>query len=356
MPVRARQALLAIAALGVAVTIAATLYVAPRRDATPITLDALRQQYASPESKYVDVAGVEVHYRDEGRGPVLLAFHGSFGALQTYDGVAAKLRDRYRVIRFDQPPTGLSGPVPEGFALTPEAFVREFLAKIGVGKVAVIGNSSGGIFAYRYAASFPEDVTAVILVNTPPSAPVDNAAALARQSWLEQLSVKTCARFARRRSLTCWRDFLESMYVRKEGVTDALVQQYYDYNRQPGAGQMTSIAAIMRVDAEVTGYLSRITAPTLVLWGTHSPVLPPGTASILTTRLTSTQPELEVLERVAHYPPLEAPDEVAAAAGEFLDRVVPREPDATVADTEGAAADGKPEVAGALRAAGATGG
>lgn len=320
-----RNTVLAITALVLLAAIAAALYVAPRRNAPPITLEALRQQYQTPQSRFVEVAGVEVHYQDEGSGPVLLAFHGSFGALQTYDGVAAKLRDRYRVIRFDQPPTGLSGPVPAGFDLTPEAFVRAFLERIGVtGKVAVIGNSSGGIFAYRYAASYPGDVSAVILVNTPPSAPVDNAAALARQPWIEQLSVKTCARFAKRRSLACWRDFLESMYVRKERVSDALVQQYYDYNRQPGASTLTSIAAIMRVDDEVVGYLSKISAPTLVLWGTNSPVLPPDTSQVLASRLTSTQPEVRILERVAHYPPLEAPDEVAAAAGEFLDRAVPR--------------------------------
>lgn len=324
MPAALRKILLTLVGLVLVAAVVAALYIAPRREAPTITLEQLRQQYQRPESKYVEVAGVQVHYQDEGSGPVLLAFHGSFGALQTYDGVAAKLRDRYRIIRFDQPPTGLSGPVPAGFELTPEAFVHEFLVKLGIGKVAVIGNSSGGIFAYRFAASYPQEVTAVILVNTPPSAPVDNAGALARQPWIEQLSVKTCAKFAKRRSLTCWRDFLESMYVRKERVTDALVQQYYDYNRQPSSGQMTSIAAIMRVDAQVIDYLSKITAPTLVLWGTHSPVLPPDTSKILTSRLTATRPELKILENVAHYPPLEAPDEVAAAAGEFLDRVVPR--------------------------------
>jgi pimeloyl-ACP methyl ester carboxylesterase len=327
-----RIALVAVAALVALAAIGVALYVAPRRDAPPITLGALRQKYRTVQSRFVEVAGVEVHYHDEGNGPVLLAFHGSFGALQTYDGVAAKLRDRYRILRFDQPPTGLSGPVPEGFAMTPEAFVRAFLEAVGVTrKVALIGNSSGGIFAYRYAATYPQDVAALVLVNTPPAAPVDNAAALARQPWTEQLSVKTCARFAKRRSMACWRDFLESMYVRKERVGDALVQQYYDYNRQPGAGWLTSIAAIMRVDAEVVGYLSRITAPTLVLWGTDSPVLPPDTARLLASRLTATQPEVRILERVAHYPPLEAPDEVAAAAGEFLDRTLPRDPATTTA-------------------------
>ena len=39
--------------------------------------------------------------------------HGSSSSLKTYDLIAAKLIDRYRVIRFDIPPLGLSGPVSD---------------------------------------------------------------------------------------------------------------------------------------------------------------------------------------------------------------------------------------------------
>ena len=244
--------------------------------------------------------------------------HGSFGSLHMFDDLVPRLADRYRVIRFDQAPGGLSGPVPAGFTMTPEQFTHEFLAKLGVGPVAVLGTSSGGIYAYRYAASYPQDVTAVVLTNVPPSAPVDNAGAARRQPWLTQLSSLTCAKFAKPWSKTCWHDFLESMFVRRERVTDELVTRYYDLNRRPEASQFTTMTAIMREDDKVIDFLGRITAPTLLVWGTDSKVLPPPTGQLMFDRLTGTKPELKVVQRVAHYPPLEAPREIADLVGPFL--------------------------------------
>ncbi len=306
----------------VALLATAAAYIGARRDAPPAALEELRQRYGSPQSKYVDVAGVSVHYRDEGSGPVLLLLHGSFGSLHMFDDLVALLADRYRLIRFDQAPGGLSGPVPAGFTLTPEEFTHEFLAKLGVGPVAVLGTSSGGIYAYRFAASYPQDVTAVVLTNVPPSAPVDNAGAARRQPWLTQLSSLTCAKFAKPWSKTCWHDFLESLFVRRELVTDELVTRYYDLNRRPEASQFTTMTAIMREDAKVIDFLGRITAPTLLIWGTDSKVLPPPTGQLMSKRLTATTPELHVVERVAHYPPLEAPREIADLVGPFLARTL----------------------------------
>ncbi len=315
-PIRLLLSLVGIALALVAAV--AAIYIGARRDAPPSELAELRSRYGSPQSKYLDVAGVSVHYRDEGSGPVLVLMHGSFGSLHMFDELAALLVDRYRVIRFDQPPGGLSGPVPEGFTMTPEDFTRAFLDALGVGPAAVLGTSSGGIYAYRYAASYPQQVTAVVLTNVPPSAPVDNAGALARQPFLTRLSSRTCAKYAKPWSKTCWRNFLESMFVRRERVTDRLVTRYYDLNRRPEAGQFTSLTAIMREDAKVLDFLGRIRAPTLVIWGTDSKVLPPPTAALLSSRLTGTNPQMHVVGRVAHYPPLEAPREIADLVRPFL--------------------------------------
>ena len=326
---RSIRVLLSVVGLAlVLVAVVATVYVGARRNAPPSNLEELRARYSAPQSKYVDVAGVSVHYRDEGQGPVLVLMHGSFGSLHMFDELAALLVDRYRIIRFDQAPGGLSGPVPSGFTMTPEAFTREFLGKLGVGPVAVLGTSSGGIYAYRYAATYPQDVTAVVLTNVPPSAPVDNAGALARQPWPTRLSSLTCAKFAKPWSKTCWRDFLDSMFVRRERVTEALVTRYYDLNRRPEASQFTSLTAIMREDARVLDFLGRVTVPTLVIWGTDSKVLPPPTGTLMVARLTGTTPEMHVVERVAHYPPLEAPREIADLVASFLARAQAPQPSA----------------------------
>ena len=296
----------------------AIVFFGARRPAPPAPLEALKATHATAQSRYVDVAGAPIHYMDEGQGPVLLMLHGSFGNLHTFDDVAAELRGAYRIVRLDQPPAGLSGPVPEGYTLTPEQFVAAFLDAVGIERVALLATSSGGILAYRFAATYPQRTTALVLSNVPPSAPVDNPGALRRNPWLLRQSLTVCLKYSRPWSETCVRDFLRSTFHRQERITPEVVRQYYDFNRRPDSRTPSSMTGIMRDDARVRDFLSKVTAPTLLVWGAEDHVLPTAAATLLVERLTSTRAQLQILDDVAHYPPLEAPREFAAASREFL--------------------------------------
>lgn len=296
-------------------------FLAERRNAPLISVPELKALYTTEQSKFIDVGGMPVHYFDEGQGPVILMLHGSFGNLHTFDDIALQLKDRYRVIRFDQPPAGLSGPAPDAFDLNPEQFVHAFLAAVGVPKVAVLATSSGGILAYRHAAAYPDEVSALILSNVPPSAPVDNAGAMKRAPWLTRISLTACLKYSRPWSRTCARDFLDSTVHREGRVTDAVVAQYYDFGRRADSRQPNTMTGIMRKDDEVKRYLSQVKAPVKLIWGALDHVLPPATAATMAQRLSSTTTETTMLADVSHYPPLEAPAEVAAAVDQFLQRV-----------------------------------
>ncbi len=292
-------------------------FLAARRDAPPVTLAELQPWYGRG-ARQLEVAGVQVNYRDEGSGPTLVLIHGSFGSLHMFDDMVRELGPGYRVIRYDQPPSGLSGPVPKDFTLTSEQFLSGLLDKLGVGQVSLLGTSSGGIIAYRFAAAFPERVNALVLSNVPSSAPVDNSGARRRLPIKLRWSLGICLKYSRPFSWTCWQDFLRSNFWRSARVTDQLVTEYYDLNRRPGASEFTSMTAIMRKDDEVVHFLAAVRAPTLLLWGTKDPVLPTATAGLLASRLTSTTARTQLFDDVSHYPPLEAPDEIAAATRKFL--------------------------------------
>lgn len=311
-----------LAFIGIAI-IAVSRYFAARSDAPAIDMAQLMPKYGAG-AKRITIDGVQVHYKDEGSGPVLVMLHGSFGSLRMFDGMLAELGTNFRVIRYDQPPSGLSGAVPKDFKLTSEQFLARLLDQLGVESATLLGTSSGGIIAYRFAAAYPERVNALILSNVPPSAPVDNAAARARLPKTLQWSIGTCMRFARPWSKICWRDFLLSNFWYQERVTDDLVTEYYDLNRRPGASEFTSMTAIMRKDEEVRRLLAAVKAPTLLIWGTQDPVLPQVTADILAARLTSTKAQTRLLDNVSHYPPLEAPKEVSAATLAFLEPLLIR--------------------------------
>ena len=317
-----QKRILWILALGiVAIALAASAqFFAARRSAPPVSFAEVQAKY-SDGSRQIEVAGVNVNYRDEGNGPALVLLHGSFGSLRMFDDMVHELGDGFRTIRYDQPPSGLSGAVPPEFSLTSEAFLSEFLDRLGVDSVALLGTSSGGIIAYRFAATYPERVRAVILSNIPPSAPVDNAGARARLPLKLRWSMGTCIK-ARPFSRTCWRDFLFSYFERRQRVTEALVTEYYDLNRRPGAYEFTSMTAIMRDDGEVRRFLGAVKAPTQLIWGMLDPVLPPATLELLADRLSATTVRVDRLDDVNHYPPLEAPEEVAQLTRQFLGAVI----------------------------------
>ncbi len=74
----------------------------------------LERRYGKPESRFIDVDGIRIHYTDEGNqaGPVLVLLHGVLASLHTWDGWVKALGAHYRIIRLDIPGFGLSSRLP----------------------------------------------------------------------------------------------------------------------------------------------------------------------------------------------------------------------------------------------------
>ncbi|MEO6215921.1 MAG: alpha/beta hydrolase [Sphingomonas sp.] len=113
--------------------------------------------------------GVTLSYLDaDGEGVPLIALHAYWMEAGTYADLAAALAPRWRVIALDQRghghsdhPTDLSW---EGFIGDLDAFLDHLAI---AAPVAMTGNSLGGIVAFRYAASNPGRVSAMIIEESP---------------------------------------------------------------------------------------------------------------------------------------------------------------------------------------------
>ncbi len=79
------------------------------------SVQQLSPRWAMAPSQFLAVNGIQVHLRDEGPRndplPIVL-LHGTSASLHTWDGWAASLAGERRVIRFDLPAFGLTGPDP----------------------------------------------------------------------------------------------------------------------------------------------------------------------------------------------------------------------------------------------------
>ncbi len=120
-----------------------------------------------PEGQIIDVNGTQVHAVVMGDGPDLVLIHGASGNTRDMTfSLAPRLAERYRVIVFDRPGLGYTERLNStGASIVQQAeLLRAAAAKLGAEQPIVMGQSYGGAVALAWAATFPEDVAALIPV------------------------------------------------------------------------------------------------------------------------------------------------------------------------------------------------
>ncbi|MBF6136954.1 alpha/beta hydrolase [Nocardia otitidiscaviarum] len=218
--------------------------------------------HGDPDSRFVTVDGLRVHYRRNGTGPSILLLHGSGSSLESWDRVAAMLSESGDVIRPDLPGFGRTGPRQDrDYAVGKYAeTLAKFLDALGIASVTVVGNSLGGNIGWNFALDFPQRVDRLVLINSTgyPDKSLPLAFRLARSRVGRVILRRLISRSAIERNLRTL------VGANQEIVDDAMVDRVYGMMRRPGNQQaFIDFANIDQVDR--TAELSKIGAPTLVL-------------------------------------------------------------------------------------------
>jgi pimeloyl-ACP methyl ester carboxylesterase len=287
--------------------------------APDLPVEELKARWARPPSRFVEVNGMQVHFRDEGPhddpAPIVL-LHGTAASLHTWQGWAMALREQRRVIRFDLPGFGLTGPNRQNDYSTAAdvLFVRAMLDKLGVQRFVVGGNSLGGLIAWNVAARLPDRVDRLILVDaagypprvTPQQKPL--GLRIARMPGLRWLAEYVLPRGLVERSL-------RQLYGDPGKVTPDLVDQYLEITRREGNRQALALRVDQAQPADLQ-LLKDIKAPTLILWGGRDRLLPPEMGRRFEDDIPGAR--LVVFPDLGHMPMEEDPLLTVAAAKRFL--------------------------------------
>ena len=283
---------------------------------SPISLEDLRKKYADDGSRFVTIDGAEIHYRDEGQGPVVVLLHASYFNLLAWDQLTEVLVDDYRVIRLDFPNVGLSGPEtkepPGGKFNLIERSVEVFsgfVEELGLDRFALVATSSGGSVGFRYASRFPENVTRLVLINSagmPRTARTDPNRARPELAQWDDMPVKP-------------RDYWE-FTVNGNFPSDAhapawFIDLAYDVNRR---SETTPVSKYFFETGDTQAILAGIEAPTLILWGKANPVVMHLEGDVFQHWITSAPTYLKKYEGLGHYPYVEDPEQVIPDIAAFL--------------------------------------
>lgn len=294
--------------------------------------DALIQRYASSRSTFIDVGGARAHVRDEGKrdGIPIVLIHGSLGSLQVWEGWVAALKDRARLISVDLPGHGLTGAWPRD-EYTIEAytdFIEVLADALNLERFAIAGHSMGGAVAWNFAATRPDRVSHLILVDAAGFAGDGTPPLITRMTRLPVIG-----------DLGIWfkpeilvRDSLLEAYGDPAMVTPERVRRFAELQRFPGNRRATLLRARTQ-DLLDTTVLKRLDVPTLILWGARDRWTPPANAFRFQQSIRASR--VAIFEKLAHYPMEEDPKATAAAVDAFLPASLPPATPAAARETPG---------------------
>ena len=281
-------------------------------------VQSLTARWAPQPSTFVDVNGLAVHVRDEGPRddplPIVLV-HGTSASLHTWDGWVAGLRDQHRVIRFDLPGFGLTGPNASGDYRgdTYARFTLALLDKLGVQRFVIGGNSLGGEVAWRTAYLAPQRVERLILVDAggpafePRSVPIGFR--IATTPVLNHLAEWTLPRALVAQGV-------RNVYGDPAKVSDELIDRYFELTLREGNRAALGQRMRQMVRGEDAERIATLKVPTLILWGGRDRLIPPEIAETFKAAIAGSQ--LVIFPELGHVPHEEDPAQTLRPVLAFL--------------------------------------
>lgn len=312
--IRLLAALTIIVAAALALAIALTW-------APDLPVEALKPRWASPPSQFVAHAGMSVHVRDEGPRddvePIVL-LHGTSASLHTWDGWAAALVPARRVVRFDLPGFGLTGPAPSNdYAMAAYVgFVVGLMDRLGIARATIVGNSFGGQVAWETALAHPARFARLVLIDAS-GYPLNSMSVPLGFRVARLPMVNRVFEFVLPRSLI--ETSVRNVYGDPSRVGPELVDRYYDLARR--TGNRRALAERMKQAPAASpnaGRIATLALPTLVIWGGKDGLVSPDNARRFHRDIAGSR--LVLFDDLGHVPHEEDPARSVAALIDFLAR------------------------------------
>ena len=268
--------------------------------------------------KHADIGGASVAWSSVGQGPPLVVGGWLLSHLRLdwqepkFRALFERLAEHRTVIRYDRPGTGAAdprGPVPNGLEDEYEV-LRGLLDAIGVGRVALLGASSGCAVASAYAARHPDRSEALILYGGFVRG-ADIAPPAARQAMLSVVEGH-------------WglgSRVLADVFM--PGASAGEREAFAQFQRRSASREVAAALLRATYGFDSSGHLGDVRLPTLVLHRREDRAIPYALGRELASAIPGAR--FESLDGVDHFPWRGDADAVADAIITFLGgRVPPR--------------------------------
>jgi pimeloyl-ACP methyl ester carboxylesterase len=311
------------AALGVAGLLLVGPFLVPVSSSGSLTKEVAAATVWGDESKWVELAGNDVHYvtaGDESSNRLIILMHGFGASALSYRAVMQPLGEIGFVIAYDRAAFGFTER-PTEWDVNPYGIdgqlkvIEDLISKFGKDKeIFLLGHSAGGSIAASYAVDNQEKLDGLILfapaVLTSGGSPswLNWIFSVPQIDHLGPLLVSSIA--------TNGLDLLYNSYFDESKVTGEILagytsplqiegweQAFWEFNRAPR-------------DSDISDRLTEITIPTLVITGDTDKVV--ATSDSIKVSQIIKISELVIIKNAGHLPNEESPVEFAEAVSAFI--------------------------------------
>jgi pimeloyl-ACP methyl ester carboxylesterase len=293
-------ALLLVCAIPVARTDTTTAVAAPSLTAERVA------QFDSRKNSTVLGNGQRIAYIDAGpkQAPPLVLLHGYTDSARDWLPIEPLLAQRFRLIIIDLRGHGASGKPECCYTRFDFAYdIELLLTDLHVGKTDVAGHSLGSIVAQTFAELWPERTRRLILISS-------TGTSFGTQGWLTDVQRLNDPIDPNSRFMRNW--WNQSIAINPEAFSS---RQRQDAASIP-ARIWRAIADQSLVGVDLGPMLSRVRAPTLLIWGARDTVVPEAGRKALRTGIAGSR--VRIFDSLGHDLFWEDPSGVSSAIATFL--------------------------------------
>ena len=277
---------------------------------------------ADPDSRFIEVNGIKVHYKTSGAGePAFLLLHGFGSSTFSWRNVLAPLGQEGTAIAFDRPAFGLTDRPLRWTGINPyssrgqEDLTLGLMDALGISEAVLVGNSSGGALAVKFALDHPERVSALVLVD-PTLAEGGGAPAWARPLLNTPQMDRAGPLLMRQFGSDAGADLVRGAWSDPTRVTDAVLAGDRQFLRVKDWDKALWEFSKANRATDLTPELPKLSVPTLVITGAEDKIVPPEVSERASQVIPGAQ--FASLEGCGHVPQEECPDAFLGAVNGFL--------------------------------------
>lgn len=241
----------------------------------------------------VNINGIDTSYIQEGSGEAVLILPGWSATSPVYNILIKQLAQKYCVTALDLPGFGITPEPDEAWGIDDYAdFVTEFIKKMGLDNVTLIGHSFGGrIIINLFNRQRAFTVRKVVLID---SAGIKNP--------LTDTQKKRQQKFKRLKKL-----YGGALFKAIFPKAIEKLQNKYGSADYAAASPVMKQTLVKTVSTDYTNTIGNINADTLLIWGENDTATPLSNGQMMNRLIDGSK--LEVISGAGHFPFIDKPFE-----------------------------------------------